>query len=62
MTCTTEKVRRTKFFFGARYIWTKQQLSEPHSMVGAGKPIIFMPSKLIYDVVLINGRCESRCV
>jgi len=36
MTCTSEKVRRTKFFFGARYMWTRQQLSEAHSMVGAG--------------------------
>lgn len=36
MTCTSEKVRRTKFFFGARYIWTRQQLSDAHSMVGAG--------------------------
>jgi len=36
MTCTTEKVRRTKFFFGARYMWSKLQLSEPHSMVAAG--------------------------
>jgi len=36
MTCTSERVRRTKFFFGARYMWTRQQLSEPHSMVGAG--------------------------
>ena len=36
MTCTSEKVRRTKFFFGARYMWSKQQLSEPHSRVGAG--------------------------
>ena len=37
MTCTSEKVRRTKFFFGARYMWSKQQLSEPHSRVGAGQ-------------------------
>jgi hypothetical protein len=36
MSCTNEKVRRTKFFFGSRYIWSRQQLSEVHSMVGAG--------------------------
>ena len=29
-------VRRTKFFFGYRYMWTKCQLAEPHSMVAAG--------------------------
>ena len=40
MTCSTDKVRRTKFFFGARYMWTKQQLSEPHSMVGAGNLLL----------------------
>eukprot|EP01016_Furgasonia_blochmanni_P042581 TRINITY_DN5663_c0_g1_i5.p1 TRINITY_DN5663_c0_g1~~TRINITY_DN5663_c0_g1_i5.p1 ORF type:complete len:831 (+),score=111.95 TRINITY_DN5663_c0_g1_i5:560-3052(+) len=32
----SEKVKRTKFFFGARYMWSKVQLSEPHSHVGAG--------------------------
>lgn len=36
MSCTNDKVKRTKFFFGARYIWSRQQLSDPHSMVGAG--------------------------
>ncbi|KAL4446612.1 hypothetical protein ABPG74_005550 [Tetrahymena malaccensis] len=36
MTCTAQKIRRTKFFFGSRYIWTRQQLAEPHSFVGAG--------------------------
>ena len=53
MTCTSEKVRRTKFFFGARYIWTRQQLSEPHAMVGAG-----IANKEI------NNQCrnQSRCL
>ena len=27
---------RTKFFFGYRYMWTKEQLSEPFSHVAAG--------------------------
>lgn len=36
VSCTSEKIKRTKFFFGYRYIWTKLQLSEPHSYVGAG--------------------------
>jgi hypothetical protein len=31
------KVKRTKFFFGARYMWSRQQLSEPNSYVGAGR-------------------------
>lgn len=35
-TFTSEKVRRTKFFFGVRYMWSKQQLSEPFSNIGAG--------------------------
>jgi len=30
------KIKRTKFFFGYRYMWTKCQLSEPCSYVGAG--------------------------
>ena len=36
VTCSGEKIRRTKFFFGYRYIWTRVQLCEPHSYVGAG--------------------------
>lgn len=30
------KIKRTKFFFGYRYMWTRCQLSEPCSYVGAG--------------------------
>jgi hypothetical protein len=30
------KIKRTKLFFGYRYMWTKCQLSEPCSYVGAG--------------------------
>ena len=35
-TITGDKVKRTKFFFGYRYIWSRIQLNEPHSFVGAG--------------------------
>ena len=35
-TFTSEKVRRTKFFFGVRYMWSKQQIAEPFSNVAAG--------------------------
>lgn len=35
-TFSGEKIKRTKFFFGARYMWTKKQLSEPNSYVAAG--------------------------
>lgn len=35
-TFTSEKVRRTKFFFGVRYIWSKQQIAEPYSNIAAG--------------------------
>lgn len=30
------KIKRTKFFFGYRYMWTRYQLAEPCSFVGAG--------------------------
>ena len=33
---TGTKIRRTKFFFGYRYMWTRGQLAEPNSYVGAG--------------------------
>jgi hypothetical protein len=35
-TFSGDKIKRTKFFFGSRYMWTKKQLSEPNSYVGAG--------------------------
>ncbi len=35
-TFTSEKVRRTKFFFGVRYMWSKQQIAEPFSSIAAG--------------------------
>ena len=35
-TFSGEKLKRTKFFFGARYMWTKKQLAEPNSYVAAG--------------------------
>lgn len=35
-TFTSEKVRRTKFFFGVRYMWSKQQIAEPFSNIAAG--------------------------
>lgn len=30
------RIKRTKFFFGYRYMWTRCQLAEPNSYVGAG--------------------------
>lgn len=33
---TTGRLVRTKFFFGYRYMWTREQLSEPFSHVAAG--------------------------
>jgi hypothetical protein len=35
-TLAGEKLKRTKFFFGSRYMWTKKQLAEPNSYVAAG--------------------------
>ena len=35
-TFTADKVRRTKFFFGYRYMWSACQLAEPFSHVAAG--------------------------
>jgi len=31
-----QTLKRTKFFFGYRYMWTKNQLSEPFAHVAAG--------------------------
>jgi len=45
-------LKRTKFFFGYRYMWTKQQLLEPLSNVAAGvrtdvsQPPVWMKKKL----------------
>lgn len=30
------QIKRTKFFFGARYMWSAVQLSEPHSNIASG--------------------------
>ena len=30
------RIKRSKFFFGYRYMWTRCQLAEPNSYVGAG--------------------------
>eukprot|EP00347_Sterkiella_histriomuscorum_P020874 403336135 len=35
-TFSGSRLTRTKFFFGYRYMWTKEQLSEPFSQVAAG--------------------------
>lgn len=35
-TISGEKLKRTKFFFGSRYMWTKKNLAEPNSYVAAG--------------------------
>jgi hypothetical protein len=35
-TFSGEKLKRTKFFFGSRYMWTRRQLNEPNSYIGAG--------------------------
>lgn len=32
----TKQVKRTKFFFGYRYMWSAAQLNEPHSGISAG--------------------------
>lgn len=35
-TIVGSKIKRTKFFFGYRYMWTRCQLAEPNSYIGAG--------------------------
>ena len=35
-TIVANRIKRTKFFFGYRYMWTRCQLAEPMSFVGAG--------------------------
>ncbi|CDW84126.1 UNKNOWN [Stylonychia lemnae] len=47
------RLTRTKFFFGYRYMWTRQQLSEPFSQVAAGvrcdvsRPPLWVKQKLV---------------
>lgn len=36
VTLSGKKVKRTKFFFGSRYMWSAQQLCEPHAHVAGG--------------------------
>ena len=36
VTLSGKKVKRTKFFFGSRYMWSAQQIAEPHSSLAAG--------------------------
>jgi hypothetical protein len=55
-----EKIKRTKFFFGSRYIWTKKQLAEPNSYVGAGirkdvSPAPYWIKKDIEDPLVNSG-------
>ena len=38
-----EQVKRTKFFFGARYIWSNAQLADPLSKVAAGVRVDVSP-------------------
>lgn len=35
-TISGKKIKRTKFFFGSRYMWSAHQLAEPHSHVAGG--------------------------
>lgn len=35
-TIVSNRIKRTKFFFGYRYMWTRYQLAEQMSYVGAG--------------------------
>lgn len=45
------KIKRTKFFFGYRYMWTRCQLAEPNSYVGAGvRKDVTPPPKWIKQV------------
>ena len=58
-TISGEKLKRTKFFFGSRYMWTKKQLAEPNSYVAAGirkdvsPPPFWMKNKV--ETPLVNA-------
>jgi hypothetical protein len=45
-----KRLVRTKFFFGYRYMWTKEQLSEPCSHVAAGvRRDVSAPPQWVHD-------------
>ena len=56
---TNIKVKRTKFFFGYRYMWTKCQLAESTSYVAAGvRKDVTEPPKWTKNIE--NPRIASR--
>ena len=45
------RIKRTKFFFGYRYMWTRCQLAEHSSYVGAGvRRDVTEPPKWVKDI------------
>jgi hypothetical protein len=66
-TLSGEKIKRTKFFFGSRYMWTKKQLAEPNSYVAAGirkdvSPAPFWMRELIENPLVDHGIIEKGFV
>lgn len=55
------KIKRTKFFFGYRYMWTRCQLAEPGSYVGAGvRKDVAPPPR--WTETIINSLVDSSLV
>lgn len=49
-------LKRTKYFFGARYLWTKEQLAEPDACIAKGVRVDVPPNPLwmkVRDCLLI---------
>merc|ERR1711907_693191 len=63
-TLNTKQVKRTKFFFGYRYMWSAQQLNEPFSNISAGvrndvSPIPLWMKKKIEKPMVDAEVCEK---
>ena len=57
------KIKRTKFFFGYRYMWTRCQIAEPGSYVGAGvRRDVTEPPKWTETIVneLVKGEIAEK--
>jgi hypothetical protein len=63
-TFTGQTLKRTKFFFGYRYMWTRTQLQDPLANVAAGvrgdvsQPPVWMKSRL--EEPLVNAKIVDK--
>lgn len=50
-------LKRTKYFFGARYLWTREQLADPDACVAKGVRVDVPPNPVWMKVVLFVLIC-----